>query len=62
MKEKITRIEKENPIDLHNPEDRKLLINIFSGVQRELNHPRERKKIDIKGDVKVGKETLQQIA
>src|SRR5437899_4875389 len=62
MREKIARIEKENPIDLHNPEDRKLLNEVFAGVHNILHHPPERKKIDIKGDAKVGEETLQQIA
>ncbi|CAJ0882711.1 10682_t:CDS:10 [Entrophospora sp. SA101] len=49
-------------IDLNKPENRKLLNEVFAGVDDILNHPPERKKIDIKGDAKAGKETFQQIA
>ncbi|CAJ0634039.1 1935_t:CDS:2 [Entrophospora sp. SA101] len=47
---------------IHFPENRKLLNEVFAGVDDILNHPPERKKIDIKGDAKAGKETFQQIA
>jgi len=58
MKEEVARIQ----FDLNKPEDRKLLNEAFSGVHNTLNHPPERKIIDIRGDTKAGKETLQQIA
>ncbi|CAJ0761685.1 8944_t:CDS:2 [Entrophospora sp. SA101] len=58
VKEEVARIE----IDLNKPENRKLLNEVFTGVHDILSHPPERKKIDIKGDAKAGKETFQQIA